>query len=203
MDKRKFIAALGLAIFAAPLAAEAQQAKKGHRIGILLIGPPELPPARALLDAFRQGLRDLGYVESHSVAIEYRSAEGKLERLPKLAAELVGLKVDVIMTVGGTPAAQAAKQATNTIPIVVAAMGDPVEDGLAASLARPGGNVTGSTFLALVFCFRDVLETAWRPVGSRAWDADCGLEGAFLRFSPGCVRSHRNARDSFDHRGGQ
>ncbi len=147
LNRGMLAAIIILSILAAPLAADAEQAKKIQRIGILLIDSPELPLRRALLDAFRQGLRDLGYVENQNVAIEYRSAEGKLERLPKLAAEQVGLKVDVIVTVGGTPLALAAKQATNTIPIVVAAMADPVRDGLAASLARPGGNITGSTFL--------------------------------------------------------
>jgi len=99
-------------------------------------------------EAFRQGLRDLGYVEGRNVVIEYRDAEGKLERLPALAAELVALKVDVIVTGGGTPTALAAKQATRTVPIVFIAVGDPVTSGLVTSLARPGGNVTGLTSLA-------------------------------------------------------
>src|SRR5436853_226422 len=92
--------------------------------------------------AFRQGLRELGYVEGQNIVIEYRYAEGKAERLPELAAELVGLKVDVIVS-GGTVAPLAAKQATSTIPIVLAAAGDPVGTGLVANLAKPGGNVTG------------------------------------------------------------
>jgi putative ABC transport system substrate-binding protein len=93
-------------------------------------------------------MRDLGYVEGRNVVIEYRSAEGKLERLSALAAELVALKVDVIVTGGATPPALAAKQATRTIPIVFASAPDPVADGLVTSLARPGGNVTGSSNLA-------------------------------------------------------
>jgi putative ABC transport system substrate-binding protein len=96
--------------------------------------------------AFRQGLRDLGYIEGRNVVIEYRDAEGKFERLPALAAELVVLKVDVIV-VGGTPQALAAKQATRTIPIVLAGAGDPITSGLVTSLARPGGNVTGLSIL--------------------------------------------------------
>jgi putative ABC transport system substrate-binding protein len=136
--------AIALSIVGAPLAATAQSPAKVLRIGYLGYSSPALE--RHLVEAFRQRLRDLGYVESQTAAIEYRSAEGKLERLPELAAELVGLKVDVIVTLA-TPAALAAKQATSTIPIVVAAMADPVRDGLVASLARPGGNITGSTFL--------------------------------------------------------
>ncbi len=142
-----FIVALAVGIAAAPLAAEAQQAKKVPRIGVLLTGTPELPLTRALRDAFRQGLRELGYVEGQNILIEERWAQGKAERFPDLVAELVRLKVDLIV-VGPTPAARAAKQATNTIPIVVAVMADPVADGLIATLARPGGNITGSTFLA-------------------------------------------------------
>src|SRR6266699_2772916 len=136
---------LALGLRMAPLGAEASPAGKVYRLGYLSSISPSA--ASSLHAAFRQGLRDLGYVEGQNVAIEYRSAEGKLAQLPTLAAELVGLKVDVIVTLGGTPAAQAAKQATTTIPIVVAAMADPVRDGLVASLARPGGNITGSTFL--------------------------------------------------------
>jgi putative ABC transport system substrate-binding protein len=100
-----------------------------------------------MTDGFRQGMRDLGYVEGRNFVLEFRDAEGKLERLPALAAELVALKVDVIM-VGGTLAALAAKQATTTIPIVFASAVDPVADGLVTSLARPGGNVTGLSALA-------------------------------------------------------
>jgi len=136
--------ALALSLLAEPLAATAQSPAKVFRIGYLGYSSPALE--RHLVEAFRQRLRGLGYVESQNAAIEYRSAEGKLERLPELAAELVGLKVDVIVTLA-TPAALAAKQATRTIPIVVAAMADPVRDGLVASLAQPGGNITGSTFL--------------------------------------------------------
>ncbi|HEV8458500.1 MAG TPA: ABC transporter substrate-binding protein, partial [Methylomirabilota bacterium] len=103
---------------------------------------PNLAASPHRQEAFRQGLRDLGYVEGRNVVIEYRDAEGNVERLPALAAELVALKVDVIV-VGGTPAVLAAKQATKTIPIVFTVAADPVADGLVTSLARPGGNVTG------------------------------------------------------------
>ena len=143
MNRRETIIAL-VALGAVPLAAEAQQAAKVPRIGFLagsLAGGPHLP------EAFRQGLRALGYVEGRNVVIEYRDAEGKLERLPALAAELVALKVDVILA-PSTVAALAAKQATRTLPIVFAAAGDPVGSGLVTSLARPSGNVTGSSILA-------------------------------------------------------
>ena len=128
-----------------PLAARAQTAKVA-RIGYLITGALESPETRINRDAFRQGLNELGYIEGRNIVIEYRSADGKIERLPGLATELVGLKVDLIVALA-TPAGRAAQQATTTIPIVVTAMGDPVRDGLVASLARPGGNITGTTFL--------------------------------------------------------
>jgi putative ABC transport system substrate-binding protein len=135
------IAVLALSLLAAPLAAEAQQAAKVARIGYL---SPNLATGPHLREAFRQGLRDLGYVEGRNLVIEYRDAEGKVERLPALAAELVALKVDVIVTEGGnTVVPLAAKQATRTLPIVFATAADAVGSGLVTSLARPGGNVTG------------------------------------------------------------
>jgi len=140
------IVGLGLGIVAAPLSAEAQQPKPVPRIGMLRVDAPGDPRGHGLTEAFRQGLRELGYVEGKSIVIEYRHAEGKLDRLPGLAAELVGLRPDVIVT-QGTPATLAARQATRTIPIVVGGAGDLVRAGLVASLARPGGNVTGSTNL--------------------------------------------------------
>ena len=127
-----------------PVAAEAQQAAKVPRIGFLV---GNLAPNPHLREALLQGLRDLGYVEGRNVVIEYRDAEGKLERLPALAAELVALKVDVILA-PGTLHALAVKQATKTIPIVVIGAADPVRSGLVTSLARPGGNVTGLSNLA-------------------------------------------------------
>ncbi len=132
-------------IVAAPFTAEAQQAAKIARIGYLVLNLAANPH---LTEAFRQGLRDLGYVEGRNVVIEYRDAEGKFERLPALAAELVALKVDVIVVAGGTLVALAAKQATRTLPIVFTPAADPVESGLVTSLARPGGNVTGLSILA-------------------------------------------------------
>jgi putative ABC transport system substrate-binding protein len=125
--------------------AEAQQQAKMPRIGLL---SPFSPSVTALWhQAFRQGLRDLGYVEGQNIILEYRYAENRYDRLPDLAVELVSLKVAAIVTVS-TPAVQAAKQATSTIPIVFAAISDPVGDGFVASFARPGGNITGLTVLA-------------------------------------------------------
>lgn len=131
---------LALGLLAAPLAADAQQAGKVARIGILMT--TYWPP----LDAFREGLRELGYVEGKNLAIEYRWAKQRTERFPELAAELVDLKVDVIVT-AGTPATLAAKNATKTIPIVMASTGDAVGTGIVPSLARPGANITGLTSL--------------------------------------------------------
>ena len=134
------IVTLTLSLLAAPLAAEAQPAQKVYRIGFL--GAGSSPAGTdSTLEVLRQGLRDLGYVEGHNLVIEARWAEGRFERFPDLAAELVRLKVGVIVASGGV-AADAARQATETIPIVMAS-GDPVAQGLVASLARPGGNVTG------------------------------------------------------------
>jgi putative ABC transport system substrate-binding protein len=144
ISRRAFIGALAGGLLAAPLAAEGQQAAKVARIGYLTINVAAAPH---LPEAFRQGLRDLGYVEGRNLVIEYRDAEGKVERLPTLAAELVALKVDVILVPGTLPAL-AAKQATRTLPIVFANVGDALTSGLVESLARPGGNVTGLSILA-------------------------------------------------------
>ena len=145
MDRRTFLAGTGAVLLASPRASEAQQAGKVPRIGYLRsTSPSDRPP---LLDAFRQGLRELGWVEGRNIVIDYRYAEGRFDRLPDLAAELVRLKVDIIVA-SPTPAAAAAKNATQTIPIVMIAVTDPVGLGLIASLARPGGNVTGLSYSA-------------------------------------------------------
>jgi len=143
IDRRAFLAGTGAVLLAAPLAAEAQQAGKVPRIGFLgTRSPSDTSPH---LDAFRQGLRELGWVEGQNIVIDYRFAEGKFDRLPDLAAELVRLKVDIIVA-QPTPAAVAAQNATKTIPIVMISVGDPVGLGLIASLARPGGNATGLSY---------------------------------------------------------
>ena len=146
ITRRVFIGALAGGLLAAPLDVEAQQPAKVPRIGFLITGSPESPETRVVLDAFRQGLRERGYVEGQNIVVEYRAAEGKIERFLGLVTELVRLKVDLIVA-GNTAAARAAQQATSIIPIVAPTMGDPVGDGLVASLARPGGNITGLTFL--------------------------------------------------------
>ena len=173
VQRRDFLIAVG-ATLAAPLAAVAQQAAKVARIGYLAGNQTATPH---LLEAFRQGLRDLGYAEGRNVVIELRDAEGKFERLSALAAELVALKVDVIVA-PSTLAALAAKQATRTLPIVFIGANDPVTDGLVASLARPGGNVTGLASLVseLVGKYLELLKQAlpevsrvaflWHPGGS-------------------------------------
>ena len=145
MDRRALIAG-ALALLAAPVAAEAQPAGKLYRIGVLEVVP--VASNAANLSAFRQGLRELGYVEGQNFVIEYRSADGRAERFPDLAIELIRLNVDVIVT-RGTPAALASKHATRTIPIVMASSGDPVATGIAANLAHPEGNVTGLSAFAV------------------------------------------------------
>ncbi|MGH8064150.1 MAG: ABC transporter substrate-binding protein [Candidatus Entotheonellia bacterium] len=137
------VVTLALGLLTAPLCAEAQQPGKIPRVGVL---SPFISSADLLLETFRQGLREIGYMEGQNIAIEYRSAEGRTDRLPDLAAELVRLKVDIIVTTGA-PAVQAAKGVTSTIPIVMAAVGDAVEYGFVTSLARPGGNIIGSSWL--------------------------------------------------------
>jgi putative ABC transport system substrate-binding protein len=144
MKRRKFITLLGGAS-AWPLAARAQQSHTVPRIGVLLLGTPASFAART--QAFVEGLRDLGYVEGSTVAVEWKWGQDQVDRLPDLAAELVKSQVDVIVT-GGTPPAKTLKNATRTIPIVMAIVGDPVAAGLVDSLARPGGNATGFSIVA-------------------------------------------------------
>ena len=139
MSKKVICFVLCTLLWALSILAEAQQAKKIPRIGFLIAGSPSSTAAQR--EAFRQGLRDLGYIEGQNIAVEHRYAEGVAE-FPNLAKELVRLKVDVIVA-SSTPAALAANKATQTIPIVFTAVGDPVGTGVVASLARPGGNVTG------------------------------------------------------------
>ena len=144
--RRKLLFALGAGVFFPPQILFAQQElKKAHRIGFLTRKTDASVSNQ--IDAFRQGLQNLGWVEGKSISIEYRDAEGQLDRLRALAAELVALNVDVIVTVD-TPPTQAAKQATSTIPVVIAVSADPVGAGLVQSLGHPGGNTTGLSLLA-------------------------------------------------------
>ena len=144
MSGKIFVWLLAAHLLVPTFSAEAQLPQRFARIGTLMSGAPE--PRRAVLEAFRQGLRDLGYLEGQDFVVESRFDEGRYERLPKLAAELVQLKVDVIVT-SGIPPPLAAKKATKTIPIVMGVVGDALGTGLVNSLARPGGNVTGLTLL--------------------------------------------------------
>ena len=147
MTKNIFICLLTAALLSTVPFVEAQQAKKVPLIGYLSAFDPATESARS--EAIRLALRELGYIEGQNIAIEYRYADGKLDRLPELAAELVRLKVDIIVVAGGTATTLAAKNATKTIPIVMVGLGsDPVEAGLVDSLARPGGNVTSLTLLS-------------------------------------------------------
>src|SRR3954447_23064329 len=139
MRRREFILALGGAALWPP-AARAQQPGKIWRIGMLETVSPELNAQN--IEALKRGLRNLGYVENQNYVLEYRSADGDSDRFPAFAEELVRLRVDLIVT-RGTPAARAAKSATESVPIVMAAIGEPLGMGVVASLARPGGNVTG------------------------------------------------------------
>ena len=148
LGRRRFIAAIaGGLLLAAPLAARAQPAGKVPRIGYLAPVFPCSGPVPSLA-AFRRGLRELGYVEGRTITIECRTAEGKPDRLAQLAVDLVQLHVEIIVAAGGEPVARAARQATSTVPIVMTNGGDPVRSGLVASLARPGGNVTGLVTIA-------------------------------------------------------
>jgi putative ABC transport system substrate-binding protein len=143
MRRREFITLLGGAAVTWPLAARAQQPAKIPHLGVLLYSTPQADPQ---MESVRSGLRDLGYVEGRNLVVSYRYAEGKSERLPELAAELANLKPDVLLAIGGDVAPILVK-ATQIIPIVFAISADPVQLGLVASLARPGGNATGVTFL--------------------------------------------------------
>jgi ABC-type uncharacterized transport system substrate-binding protein len=153
MQRREFITLLGGLAAASPFVARAQPRGKVYRIGFL--GVTSHAEYGRHPDALRTGLRQLGYEEGNNIVFEYRWAEGRYDRLPELAAELVNLNVDVLVA-HSTPGARAAKQATSTIPIVVAAVADPVDVGLVPSLARPGGNLTGLTFFFSEICAKRV-----------------------------------------------
>lgn len=144
MERRSFVAGMAF-VLAIPLVAWAQPAGKVYRVGVLVLAPLAARPQQ--WEAFRQGMRDHGYVQGQNVVLDFRSAEGKPERLAGLVAEMIQANMDVIV-VSGTESAQTAQKTTKTIPIVMANVGDPVGAGLVASLARPGGNVTGLSLLA-------------------------------------------------------
>ena len=143
MKRREFLTLLGKTATAWPLAARAQQVGKVHRIGFL--GSATAAGSAKPVESLRSGLREFGYVEGTNIAIEFRWAEGTYDRLPRLAAELIAANVDVLI-VHGTPAALVAKQATTSIPIVMAIIGDAAANGLVSNIARPEANLTGSTY---------------------------------------------------------
>jgi ABC-type uncharacterized transport system substrate-binding protein len=206
MRRRELITLLGGAA-TWPLAARAQQGKKIPRIGVLWPNPP------ATFDFLRQGLKDFGYVEGQNVAFEFRWAEGKLDLLNELAAELVRLKVDVIVTLA-PQATLAAKQATQTIPIVFVAMGDPVASGVVPSLARPGANLTGTTRMIPEMSAKHVellkeavpslrkLTVLWNPTNSSHQPAMQAVEATAralsLQVHPLQVRALAELDRSFD-----
>jgi len=144
MDRRRFLYGAGIALLAIPTAAQSQPVANSPRVGFLFYGAPGPSPE---LESFRQGLREVGYIEGQNISVEYRFANGQVGQLSTLAAELVQLKLDVIVT-PGTPASVAAKKATSAIPIVFAGVADAVGAGLVTSLARPGGNITGLTSIS-------------------------------------------------------
>ena len=169
MKRAALVAVLVWAALAPPPAVLAQSTPKAARIGYLGFNIAAGDPRER--EAFLQGLRELGYVEGRNLVIEFRDAQGRPERLPALAAELVALKVDVIVAGGGTAGALAAKQATTTLPVIFTGVGDPVKDGLVASLAQPGGNVTGLSMAAtdLVGKWMELLKQAVPGVGRIAF----------------------------------
>jgi len=179
VKRRQFIRLIGGAAVGWPLAARAQQPKVST-VGVLVVGAPG---SEQFWRLFRDGMRELGYIEGQNIRFEFRSDEGKISHLPELAAELVRLKVDVIVT-WFTPAARAAKQATREIPVVIALAGNPVENGLVESLARPGGNVTGMSIVGAelaskgVELIRELLPSA-RRVAALA-NAPDPFSGPFL-----------------------
>ena len=180
MTRGVSVIVLLVALLAAPFAAGAQLPARVPRIGYLESGSPGTP----LVEAFRQGLRELGWIEGQNIAVEVRAAEGKYDRLPELAAELVRLKVDVIFA-SSTPAALAAKHATTTIPIVIGRVADPVGSGLVTTLARPGGNITGWTHqgIELRVKYLDLLKEAV-PEATRIgvlWNPGNPIHGSSLK----------------------
>jgi putative ABC transport system substrate-binding protein len=186
MHRRKFITFLGGAAAVWPLTVHAQQSKKMPVIGVIWPNPP------AQFEFIRQGLIDLGYVEGKNIRFEFRSAQGALDRLPELAQELVRLPVDLIITLA-PPATLAAKRATQTIPIVFVAMGDPLASGVVASLARPGGNLTGTTRMISEMSAKHVelLKEIYPPLSSLAvlWNPNNSSHPPALRAAETSAQS--------------
>jgi putative ABC transport system substrate-binding protein len=211
MDRRAFLGTLAGGLLAAPLAVEAQPPGKVRRIGYFDGASPSTNPE--LNDAFRGQMRQLGYVEGQNLVIEYRWADGQYDRLPDLAADLVRLRVEVIVTVGD-PVIQAAKKATTTIPIVMASVGDPVGRGFVASLARPGGNITGVSNFAVALSGKwlellreavphpsqvAILRNSANPTHPLFWmEADKAAKGLGLKLQSLEVRSPEDIDTAFE-----
>jgi ABC-type uncharacterized transport system substrate-binding protein len=177
---RVALAVVLCSLAALPIVGGAQTSPKVHRLGYLSSSSPTA--TRHFVEALRQGLAELGWVEGRNLATEYRFAEGKHDRLPALVAELIALKVDVIAA-GPTPPALAAKRATTEIPIVMTAVGDPVRNGLVASLARPGGNVTGVSFDVGLEVFTKGLELLKESIPTLRLSRSCSTRPTPLRRS--------------------
>ena len=189
MNRRSFLAAIGLCVFAGSPIAEAQQPAKVPRIGVVTLS---VAPSTPSFNAFRQGLRKHGYAENQNILVDVRYAEGKPDRLPALVRELVSTKVDVIVTESAV-AARAARSVTDTIPIVTAIHGDPVGAGLAASVARPGGNVTGLSLLAPELSSKRLeLLNAVVPKATQVaafWNAENPAAAAYMTVTQAAARS--------------
>jgi putative ABC transport system substrate-binding protein len=201
-NRRRVVIALGVGAFAVPFASLGQPKDKVWHIGFLSANSPAAHASR--VEAVRAGLRELGYVEGKNLVIEYRWAEGKYERLPDLAAELVRLKIDVIVT-HGSAAIRAARAATKTIPIVMASSGDAVTQDFVSSLARPGGNVTGSTFFITEYMAKrlELLKEAM-PAIARAGvlvNPDSASTGPIIRAMEAAAKTLKLELHRFDARG--
>ena len=210
MDRRTFISALTGGLLVAPLAVEAQLPSKVPRIGFLATTAPT--ESQDLRETFRQGLRDLGYVEGQNIAIEYRWAEGRAERFSDLAVSLADLRVDVIVATS-SPLALAAKNATRTIPIVFVTAADPVGSGLVATIARPGGNVTGFSLLAPEVVARQLqllkeavpmasrVDVLWNPANSYSpllvQETEAAARSLGVRVQPLAVRGATDLDSAF------
>ena len=196
ISRRNLLAAIAYVLAGWPLALRAQQPRRVWRVGILAAASLTDPTTRANYTAFTDRLRELGYVEGSTLALEWRFAEGRFDRLPVLAGELVKSKVDVMVT-SGTPATSAARRATATIPIVAASFGDPVASGFAQSLARPGGNVTGfSTMGSHVYEKRLELLIEAVPGAKRIGVVVNPDNNFFLRILPGLqAAAEKRGRD--------
>lgn len=196
-NRRKLILALGAGALVAPFRSHAQQQGKVWRIGVLVPGAKS--GWTPMVEAFRSGLRDLGYVEGKNISIEYRWADNRYDRLPAFAAELVRLKVDVIVT-NATPGVGAARGATTTIPIVMAAIGDPVISGFISNLSRPGANITGSTFFGKEILVKrlELLKEALPGLRRVAFLNDQAVPRDYLTALENAARAMKILLESFD-----